>query len=133
MGGVAGIRGRFGARTLATAGGVLGLGIAAGVVGALALDDPHTWLAVALLVLTPAPIVVRLLQRRFDPFEPIQIISLTLFIMFGVRPAAELIYGIHSFYNMETRTGFTGAAVICLLGTAGLYAGYASDAGRRLA
>ena len=112
---------------------VLGLGLAAGITTELVVFHPEIGLTVLLFLAAGSPIVIRLLQRRFDPFEPIQILALTLLILYAVRPAAELIFGITSFDNQYTRSGFAGAALISLVGILALYAGYAVSSGNRLA
>jgi hypothetical protein len=128
--GIGALRAAGAARTAAA---VLGLGVLAGLVGWAIPKHPAEWLSVVLLVVTPAPIYVRLVQKRFDPFEPIQIVSLTLFILFALRPAAELVWHIDFFANKQTRPGFTGAAAIALVGILSLYAGYALSSGRKVA
>jgi hypothetical protein len=130
---VAGIGALRAAGAARTAAAVLGLGLLAGLLGWAIPRHPAEWLVVVLLIVTPAPIVARIAQKRFDPFEPIQIVSLTMFILFALRPAAELVWHIDFFANKETRPGFTGAAAIALVGTLSLYLGYASGSGRKIA
>jgi hypothetical protein len=110
------------------------LGVVAGVTAAIASANPTIALTVALCIVAPLPIVVRLVQRRFDPFEPIQIISLTFILLYAVRPAAEQIYNLDSFYDKSTtEAGYNGAALIALIGMCSIYAGYAVGAGRKIA
>jgi hypothetical protein len=112
---------------------VLGLGCAAGLASELVIFHPEIGLTILLFAAAGSPIVIRLIQRRFDPFEPIQILAVTLLILYAVRPAAELVFGITSFDNQYIRSGFAGAAVISLVGILALYAGYAVSSGKRLA
>jgi hypothetical protein len=112
---------------------VLALGVVSGVAAWAISSNPNVGLTIVLLIVTPAPIYVRIFQKRFDPFEPIQIIALTLFILFALRPAAELIDNVTFFANKQMRPGFGGAAVIALVGTVATYLGYASGGGRRFA
>lgn len=112
---------------------VLVVGVIVGTIPPLVSEHPNEGLTILLLIVTPLPIVVRVLQHKFDPFEPIAIISLVLFLLFAVRPAAELHYDIIRYFNMDIRPGFAGAAMICLVATTCLYIGYASGAGAKAA
>ena len=89
---------------------------------------------VALAVLIPAPVLVRGLTRRFDVFEPINLFVLGMFTLFVLRPVFELLHNSHYAFggNYSDIAGFDGALTVALLGTAGLYAGYAIDVGRRV-
>ena len=48
----------------------------------LGMDAPIMWggLAMVLPFVALSPVVVRLVQRKFDPFEPIQIVAITFFV-----------------------------------------------------
>lgn len=125
---------RLDARTMWTVLGFLLAAVAAGTLPPLISARPEVTLTALLLVVTPAPIVIRIVQRRFDPFEPITIVALVLFILFALRPLAELHYGIERYFvTKDIRPGFTGAATICLVGSLSIYAGYFADAGRMVA
>jgi hypothetical protein len=123
---------RLQTRVLA-AGGVLLLGLLAGWGGHEIAANPRAGLATILPIVCLAPVIVRVVQGRFDPFEPIQIIALTYFILYGIRPAAELISGMKYFDNQYARSGFTGAAAISLVGVVSTYVGYALYFGRSAA
>ena len=109
--------------------GVLVLGLLAGAFASLLVSHEQVGLAIVLPIVCVLPIVVRLVQRRFDPFEPIQILALTFFFLYGVRPAAELATGFTYFDNQYARSGFTLACLISLAGIVSLYAGYAVRTG----
>jgi oligosaccharide repeat unit polymerase len=113
--------------------GVVGLvllaGIAAGALGAGLADSPSVPLVILLALVTFAPLVVRLVQRKFDPFEPIQILMVTFILLFVLRPAAELVYHINQFVGLDMHSGFNGAAAISLVGITCIYLSYASGAG----
>jgi hypothetical protein len=129
MGANAAYTGRLHARAFAV-GGVIALGLLAGLAANLIIKDPQAGLATILPIACLSPIFVRAVQRKFDPFEPIQIIALTFFILYGIRPAAELASGFRYFDNQYARSGFTGAAAISLAGVLSTYAGYAMTIGR---
>lgn len=96
-------------------------------------------LLVVLAILTPLPIVVRLLQKRLDPFEPIFLLSVSLFVLFALRPLAHVFYGEMLYdegftggkYPLEH--GFNAALVIAVVGISSLYIGYGLSAGRTVA
>jgi hypothetical protein len=127
--GVAANAQRLQARTLAI-GGVIVLGLVAGFGGDLLVVHPQAGLAILLPIACLTPVIARVVQGKFDPFEPIQILALTFFVLYGVRPAAELISGMTYFDNQYARNGFTGAAAISLVGVLSTYAGYAVYLGR---
>jgi hypothetical protein len=81
----------------------------------------------------PLPIFVRVAQRKFDPFESIQIVAMAFIILYGIRPGAELIWNIKSFDDQWARAGFDGAALISAVGMLSVYLGYALVVGRRIA
>lgn len=118
---------------MGAAAGVLAFGLAAGLCSELVVLHPEVGLTTILLVVSSAPMWIRVLQRRFDPFEPIQILGLTLLILYAVRPAAELLSGMTSFRNEYMRGGFIGAELISLVGILSLYIGYAISSGLKLA
>ena len=120
-----------GALTRAVA--VLALGAAAGSVATLVLLHRDIGLAVLCCLIAPLPVVIRLAQHKFDPFEPIQIVALTFIILYALRPASELIFGLNYFDAQPTRAGFNGAALISAVGMLSLYIGYALRAGERVA
>jgi hypothetical protein len=113
--------------------GVLIAGAAAGAATALILAHREVGLAILCFLVAPLPIFVRVAQRRFDPFEPIQIVAIAFFVLYGIRPGAELIWNIKTFDLQYARDGFDGAALICVVGMLSTYLGYALLAGRRLA
>ncbi|HET6761305.1 MAG TPA: O-antigen polymerase [Gemmatimonadaceae bacterium] len=88
----------------------------------------------ALLVM---PIVIRFLQRRFDPFEPIVIFVVAFGAMFFIRPLAMLAEG--SFvYERSSRTisvqdTFSEMMVLAAAGAAAFIGAYALPHGRRVA
>jgi hypothetical protein len=90
-------------------------------------------LLMALALLAPLPIAVRLWQRRFDPFEPIVLLAVGVIVLFVVRPIAHLAYDQMWHRDRRLEPGFDRALLMAFIGVAGLYLGYALGAGRRLA
>jgi hypothetical protein len=109
-------------------------GIAAGTGALVAWAPLHRPLLMVLLaILIPAPIVLRVAQGRFDPFEPISLLSLGLFVMFVLRPIANLQYDRMTQRAIPLEPGFDQALLAALVGTVALYGGYFASNGRRLA
>ena len=86
-----------------------------------------------LAVLAPAPLVVRGLQRRFDPFEPIAIIAVGLTLLFVVRPLAHVLSGEMTARGLNIEAGFDTALLVALVGIASLYVGYSIRGARSVA
>jgi hypothetical protein len=108
--------------------------VGVGVLSAFADEIERPVLLVALGLIIPLPIVVRVLQRRFDPFEPIVLITLALLGIFFVRPIAQLGYGeMWLTPDLNTEPGFDKALLVGLVGVVAIYAGYAVRAGEWLA
>lgn len=105
------------------------LTIAAGAVAAWSAEFERGALLALLTVIIPAPIVIRIAQRRWDPFEPIVPISVGLFFLFVLRPLAHLAYGDMLYRGFDITPGFNGALTIGLVGTVAVYAGYAATRG----
>lgn len=108
-------------------------GVIVGLAVTWAMGHERTALMAALILVIPAPLVVRAVQRRFDPFEPITIFAIGLAVLFIGRPIAELQYGLTTYGRYMTRDGFNGALLIGLVGSIALYAGYFLPAARRMA
>ncbi len=126
-----GLTARFGLEEVRLALGVTIVGLLAGGGSALMILHQQVALAAVLPIAAALPIVVRLAQRKFDPFEPIALLALTFFILYGIRPAAELASGFKYFANQYTRSGFSAACLVSLVGMLSLYAGYAVRTGAR--
>ncbi len=89
-----------------------------------------------LAVLAPSPLVVRAIQGRFDPFEPVTFIALGATVLFVFRPLAQMLSGETQYRGFAIDPTFDRALLVCLVGVVCLYAGYAFPAtarwGRRL-
>lgn len=109
------------------------LAVGAGALASQSQAFGRTGLLLALALVVPTPIVVRALQGRWDPFEPVAFVALLLFVLFVLRPLADISYDDLFFIGLDTRSGFDGALLIALLGTVSLYTGYAVNLGPRLA
>ncbi len=79
------------------------------------------------------PLAWRVVQRRFDPFEPILIFALAWGVMFVVRPAAILIRDDTNFYGVDIGSTLDKAVLLALLGAVAFVVGYEVSIGRRLA
>jgi hypothetical protein len=84
-----------------------------------------------------APIAARLLQRRFDPFEPIVLFALAYGVMFVVRPAAMIATQHLVYEGPRTSTDVSGTfskmLVLALVGAVAFVAAYETPMGRHLA
>jgi hypothetical protein len=95
---------------------------------------PKPALIVVMAVVGSLPFVIRGLQRRWDPFEPIHLVALGVLFMFVARPILELNEHLQAYapvYNAAP--GFIPAMLVGIVGTATLYAAYFSRLGSRLA
>lgn len=93
-------------------------------------------LVVAIGIVIAIPIVVRLIEGSFDPFEPTVIFALVYGTLFVVRPAAMIANDDYSFpftpgFSIEPT--FDRMLVLALLGAVCFVAGYAMPLGSRLA
>jgi hypothetical protein len=84
-----------------------------------------------------APIVFRVLQRRFDPFEPIVVFAVAFGAMFLIRPLAMLAEG-NLVYERSSRPisvadTFSEMTVLAAAGAAAFIGAYALPLGRRVA
>jgi hypothetical protein len=85
-------------------------------------------------ILVTAPIVVRLIQGRFDLFEPLVTFAAAWAIMFVARPVAMLVTG--TFVTAEgayqVREGFLSMLLLATAGGLGFVIGYAIPIGRHV-
>lgn len=126
-------RPRISARAVTLWGVALGLGALAAWYTVWAGADLRWGLITAMIVVTASPFVVRLVQGKFDPFEPILVLGLGIAVVFVARPIIELADHLDVYAGYFVRPGFNGAMAIVLIGTASLYLGYALPVGRRAA
>lgn len=89
-------------------------------------------LLVALGVVIPIPVLIRVLRRRFDLFEPITILTVSLATTFFMRPLGHIGFDFMKLRTMDITAGFDRALLICLVATIALYAGYELRLGRTL-
>jgi hypothetical protein len=84
-----------------------------------------------------APLAARLLQRRFDPFEPIVLFALAYGVIFVVRPAAMIADNHLAYDGPRTSTDVAGTfskmLVLALVGAVAFVAAYETSMGHRLA
>lgn len=102
----------------------LGFALCAGLLTGGGGDGQRPALMITLALITPLPVIIRALQRRFDPFEPINFYVLGILVLFVLRPIFELVYDSRLFGQYADYAGFDGALTIALVGTSALYAGY---------
>lgn len=109
-------------------------GAASGAAAYVGVNHSHVALVVAAGLIAPLPIVLRIVQGRFDPFEPIHIVAIGVLLFFVARPATELVAHINVYVGgLVPRSGFDGAMLIAIVGTLCIYLGYAVPWGRALA
>jgi hypothetical protein len=81
-----------------------------------------------------APIGVRVARRRFDIFEPIVVVSVALFVMYVLRPAAIVTSGEQpSFKGYDFGSTLVDALVVAFAGVVAIQIGYALPWGRDIA
>jgi hypothetical protein len=97
----------------------------------------QTFLLSATGVLLAAPLGRRLLERRFDLFEPIVLFAVAYGVMFVVRPAAMVATHHLAYDGPRTSTDvsatFTKMLVLALLGAVAFVAAYEAPLGGRIA
>ena len=113
------------------------LALAAGPVIAFLNPTTDALLVFATAAVLLTPVVVRAVQGRFDPFEPMFIFVMAYGVMFVVRPAAMLVrnemeFSI-AFQGVDLQSTFRPALVLGLLGAIGFVAGYFLRVTERLA
>jgi hypothetical protein len=90
----------------------------------------------AIAVVLAAPIVARLVRRRFDPFEPIVLFVLAYGVMFVARPTAMIADHHLAYDGPRTSTDvsptFSKMLVLALLGAVAFVVAYETSLGRRL-
>ena len=106
-----------------------------------ALTKIPNWRPVPLLIFVPivtgaialSPLVLRVVQRRFDLFEPITPASVMLFALFAIRPFYVIIMGQTSYRGIDFSHTRAEAAFAGLVGTAAFVIGYEYASRRRSA
>jgi hypothetical protein len=76
------------------------------------------------------PLVWRIGQHRFDPFEPIVLFALAYGVMFVVRPASMLVNDERTFWGVEVLPTLPRALVLALVGAVAFVTGYELRTGR---
>jgi len=111
------------------------LGLAAGGAVAWGTDHPEVSLTIAMFLVAIFPMVLRAIQGKWDPFEPITILAVCIFVIYFVRPMAELTSkpGDYLAFDRDPRPGYAGAMTIALSGSIALYAGYFLTTGKAIA
>jgi oligosaccharide repeat unit polymerase len=108
--------------------------VGCGVAAWWGVRHPKVGLIVVMAVVGSLPFVIRGLQRRWDPFEPIHLVALGLLVMFVARPILELNEHLQPYAPLyDAAPGFIPAMIVGIVGTATLYAAYFSRLGSRLA
>lgn len=109
--------------------------VAVGIAGLViwSVPQPRPFLLAILAILVPLPVIVRALQRKFDPFEPIVLLAVSFFMLFVVRPIAHLAYGETRYAGIELGEGFDKALLIATVGVVAVYVGYSMSWGRAVA
>lgn len=94
-------------------------------------QDALVLVAIGAALLTP--IVVRLIQRRFDPFEPIVIFAVAFGVMFVIRPFAMMAEERFAYGTIAVRDTFSEMTVLAAAGAAAFIGAYALPVGGRIA
>jgi len=93
-------------------------------------------LTAAIGAVLAAPLLARLLRRRFDPFEPIVLFAVAYGVMFVARPAAMLADHHLAYDGPRASTDVSGTfskmLVLALVGAVAFVAAYETPVGRRL-
>jgi hypothetical protein len=90
----------------------------------------------AIAVVLAAPLAVRIIRRRFDPFEPIVLFVVAYGVMFVARPLSMVVSHDLSYDGPRGSTDISGTfvemLVIALVGALAFVGGYELRLGRRL-
>jgi hypothetical protein len=104
------------------------------LVAAADVVDATLVAAIGLVIL--APIVRRIVRRRFDPFEPVVLFVLAYGVMFVLRPAPMILRDERVYEGprrtLDVSAEFTEMLVLALLGAVAFVVGYELGLGRRL-
>jgi hypothetical protein len=130
------VAGNFLARLRPISATLIAIGAAAG--GGVAVwwgvKHPKVGLIIAMAIVGSLPFLIRAVQGRWDPFEPINLAALGMLFMFVARPILELNEHTQAYAPLyNAGPGFIDAMIVGIVGTAALYAGYFSGLGSRLA
>ncbi len=109
------------------------LGAVCGVAAWWGVNHHRAGLIIVMGLVVAFPFVIRFLQDRWDPFEPIHIVAVSVGVLFVARPIAEIAYHLTDYGPYYAPPGFTAAMWVAIGGTASLYAGYFAPYGARLA
>jgi oligosaccharide repeat unit polymerase len=116
---------------------VLGLIVAALAISSIAFTSstPTTaWFLIEIgLLVALIPLVKALASRRFDPFEPVYLFAISYVILFVLRPAFDVAFGLPSVLGYQVDGTYTAALLIAIVGAIGFYVGYYLPIGSRLA
>lgn len=97
------------------------------------VNHPKIGLIVVMAVVGSVPFVIRGLQGRWDPFEPIHLVAVGMLFMFVARPILELNEHLQAYAPLyNSAPGFIPAMIVGIVGTATVYAAYFSGLGSRL-
>src|SRR5436189_1824092 len=84
-------------------------------------------------VVLALPLVVRIVRRTFDPFEPIVIFSLAYAVMFVARPASMLGHGRLNWLGVDIRGTLPLALLHAFVGAVAFVGAYELRVGQALA
>jgi hypothetical protein len=90
-------------------------------------------LIVGCAVTLALPLASRVLNRSFDPFEPIVLFAVAWGAMFVARPASMLVGGERSFWGVDVFATLPRALSLALLGAVAFVVGYELRPAQRLA
>jgi hypothetical protein len=107
--------------------GLLAASVAGGLVPVALIGIDHVGdvaMSVAVLGLTLGPLLARIVQRRFDLFEPIVTGSIMLALLFGVRPLYVISEGSYQYIGHDISQSFSIAVALGLVGTLAFVGAY---------
>lgn len=114
-------------------GGIVAMAAASGFAVTRVTASRDVLVLVAIGAILLSPIAFRLVQGRFDPFEPIVTFAVAFGVMFVIRPMAMLAEGNFVYSGFPVRDTFSEMTVLAAAGAAAFIGAYALPLGRRIA
>jgi hypothetical protein len=113
----------------------LAAAVALGIWSSAENPGSSTLLVLAIGIVIALPIVFRLVQGQFDPFEPTVVFALVYGTIFVAKPAEMIASSDYSFFfapSTDVEPAFDRMLILALFGAVCFVAGYAMPFGKRL-